>query len=507
MKNTKIIKILLSIVIMIIFIGCGDTTIGNSDNKIKFNNFGITKLSYNDDSDWDAEVQNVFGSEYRVADWNDLKAYYNNGGDLLNLFDNLGLTEYDDFAFVTRDGDKRYSSTRYYFASRHEGHLLAGYLAHENLGNYTISLGSWHKTAQIMVIKKNASHLTANAGTDKSVIVNHSITLIGSGMDSDGTIVSYEWKNGSTVLSTNASFTYTPNKVGKETLTFTVTDDDGNTASDSVVITVNNNQEDIAHLSKGLVAYYEFEGNANDSSGNGNDGTEYGNISYVDGVIGKAGSFDGMSNIKTPIELTGEEKNQYITISFWGIAKDKNHSTFVTNYNFGDGSQSISLNARSAGIVGGFDGHYYSDGFCYKYPIISLDSIKNTTSNCGTENYYKTIYDYGSKPVDFTKWHYYSITYNNKYEKIYIDGTKVIEQELEANLIGGENGVDRYPRNDSNYDRFLNIGMYNNSFSYSQSSLNRIALKGKIDDLRIYNRALNDSEIKELYKIGQVDEP
>jgi len=30
---------------------------------------------------------------------------------------------------------------------------------------------------------------------------------------------------------------------------------------------------------------------------------------------------------------------------------------------------------------------------------------------------------------------------------------------------------------------------------------------GKIDDLRIYNRTLNNSEIKELYKLGQVDEP
>jgi len=70
MKNTKVIKILLSIVIMVMFIGCGNTTninIKNTDNEIKFDNFGITELSYKDDSNWDAEVQNIFGSEYLLS--------------------------------------------------------------------------------------------------------------------------------------------------------------------------------------------------------------------------------------------------------------------------------------------------------------------------------------------------------------------------------------------------------------------------------------------------------
>ncbi len=49
-----------------------------------------------------------------------------------------------------------------------------------------------------------------------------------------------------------------------------------------------------AGINDGLVAHYEFEGNANDSSGNGNNGTEYGGVEYVDGVMGKAGSFDGV---------------------------------------------------------------------------------------------------------------------------------------------------------------------------------------------------------------------
>jgi len=84
----------------------------------------------------------------------------------------------------------------------------------------------------------------ANAGDDKSVTVNQSITLTGSGTDSDGTITSYEWKEGNSVLATTASFSYIPTNVGSHTLTLTVTDDDGVTATDQVAITVNANDSD-----------------------------------------------------------------------------------------------------------------------------------------------------------------------------------------------------------------------------------------------------------------------
>jgi len=40
-----------------------------------------------------------------------------------------------------------------------------------------------------------------------------------------------------------------------------------------------------ADLNEGLVAYYPFDGNANDESGNGNDGIEYGDVRYTTGII------------------------------------------------------------------------------------------------------------------------------------------------------------------------------------------------------------------------------
>jgi hypothetical protein len=54
----------------------------------------------------------------------------------------------------------------------------------------------------------------------------------------------------------------------------------------------------LANLGDGLVAYYPFNGNANDESGNGNHGIVYG-ATIVEDVNGKpmgAYHFDGLSN-------------------------------------------------------------------------------------------------------------------------------------------------------------------------------------------------------------------
>ena len=86
---------------------------------------------------------------------------------------------------------------------------------------------------------------TANAGSDVSVEVNMPITLTGSASsDSDGSIVAYEWKEGSTVLSTAMSFDYTPTTVETHTILLTVTDDDSAIGTDEVVVTVTEPEDD-----------------------------------------------------------------------------------------------------------------------------------------------------------------------------------------------------------------------------------------------------------------------
>ncbi|MGH8551642.1 MAG: PKD domain-containing protein, partial [Methylococcales bacterium] len=73
---------------------------------------------------------------------------------------------------------------------------------------------------------------TDNSGSE-TVILNG-----GASSDSDGTIVSYSWNEGTAKLGNGAQLTL-PLSVGIHNITLTVTDDDADTGSDSMVVIVN----------------------------------------------------------------------------------------------------------------------------------------------------------------------------------------------------------------------------------------------------------------------------
>jgi thermitase len=83
----------------------------------------------------------------------------------------------------------------------------------------------------------------ADAGPDQALTDTdgsgaEGVTLDGSGSsDPDGTIATYEWREGTSVLATGVLPTVTL-ALGAHTLTLVVTDDDGSIGSDNVVITV-----------------------------------------------------------------------------------------------------------------------------------------------------------------------------------------------------------------------------------------------------------------------------
>src|SRR5438045_1722727 len=71
-------------------------------------------------------------------------------------------------------------------------------------------------------------------------------------------------------------------------------------------------------LTNGLVAYWPFDGNANDASGSGNNGTVNGSTLATDrfGNLNSAYSFDGMSSIITvPASSQFDATNH--TLSLW----------------------------------------------------------------------------------------------------------------------------------------------------------------------------------------------
>lgn len=79
----------------------------------------------------------------------------------------------------------------------------------------------------------------ANAGADQSVGVNGNVFFDGSAStDNDGTIVAYEWTENNIVLATTATFSKNDFSAGTHTIQLKVTDSEGLTSIDTVVITI-----------------------------------------------------------------------------------------------------------------------------------------------------------------------------------------------------------------------------------------------------------------------------
>ena len=73
-------------------------------------------------------------------------------------------------------------------------------------------------------------------------------------------------------------------------------------------------------LTNGLVAYYPFNGNANDASGNGNDGTVQGAVPTTDrfGNANSAYAFDGLTDyIELPLNTGNLNGLSRATFSAW----------------------------------------------------------------------------------------------------------------------------------------------------------------------------------------------
>jgi len=82
--------------------------------------------------------------------------------------------------------------------------------------------------------------LYAYAGEDLTLTPGQSVDLSGSGLDTDGEVVRYEWSEDGKTLSTDPALHFQRLNVGTYTLTLTVWDDMGNTATDQITITIAN---------------------------------------------------------------------------------------------------------------------------------------------------------------------------------------------------------------------------------------------------------------------------
>jgi len=204
------------------------------------------------------------------------------------------------------------------------------------------------------------------------------------------------------------------------------------------------------NLEEGLVAYYPFNGNANDESGNGNDGVVHGATLTVDrfGNASNAYEFDGVNDFIQSYNSLNDITNN-ISISIWIKKEDL----------WEDEYQKIILTGTSASNYGVNISQGPND-----YPFyfqINDNSVQVKTN-------YPAI----------NSWVHIVGVYDGTQIKLYIDK--------------GFIGADSYT---------LNVDILNPlriGWGYGVEFFN-----GKIDDIRIYNRALTETEIQQLYDGGE----
>jgi hypothetical protein len=206
----------------------------------------------------------------------------------------------------------------------------------------------------------------------------------------------------------------------------------------------------------GLVGWWPFNGNANDESGNGNNGTVNGATLTSDrfGNNNMAYMFNGNSNKIQVADANSLDFTNNYTVSGWYLTNSLNQL-----------DQAI----LGKGRIGGGTGYQ-----------LLVNSNTNPPKHQFGYNNGAGINGGSTTPVNnsnLTGWHLLTGTYDGSQAKIYLDGllmttvtvTYSLQNSTEPLLFGNET-----------------------------NSLNRF-FNGKLDDIGIWNRALTQQEITDLY--------
>ncbi|MBF0390112.1 MAG: LamG domain-containing protein, partial [Desulfamplus sp.] len=215
-----------------------------------------------------------------------------------------------------------------------------------------------------------------------------------------------------------------------------------------------------ADLNDGLVAYYPFNGNANDESGKGHHGTVTGATLTADrnGKANSAYSFDGVDDYI----FIGKSSNMNIgnnfTISVWYNVKVSSQKPLIEWNNLSGSFPSgvhIWTNVHYSGWPpGGGTGANIVDTSSASHVIKTQDEVLNI-------------------------WRHLVITYEKSYgqSRLYLDG--ILKETENLGSFVPQTTFDLYLGRRPAPDPFY--------------------LDGYIDDIRIYNRALSETEIQTLY--------
>ena len=204
----------------------------------------------------------------------------------------------------------------------------------------------------------------------------------------------------------------------------------------------------------GLVGYWPFNGNANDQSPNGNNGTVNGASLTTDrfGFVNRAYNFNGISDNIKVLDNNTLDLTQTLTLSAWIQPNSSNNEQGI----MGKGKL---VNSTGYALL-----HNVSNP---KKSGISTQNLPNFVSEAFIN----------STQLNNNTWYQLVGTYNGSELKLYINGILVTTTTTSIQLMPN-----------SLTDFFIGCELLNYRF-----------FNGKIDDVGVWNRALTQQEISTMY--------
>lgn len=255
------------------------------------------------------------------------------------------------------------------------------------------------------------------------------------------------------------------------------------------------NDSEINVPTEGLVGYYPFNGNADDASGNGNHGILSGNQNLPElttdrfGRKNKAYEFGGYYNynwIRVP-NSTSLVFDKEFTMSFWIQQSEFAGMNGWMSYTTSDPCFAPLCKAGDGNAT--FPGLYITTSKGNGGKGISVGT-NNSNGNSHNSNCWN--HNMGANKEDYKlgDWLHIALVVNNREKILYLDGIEAARDELNKEAdFSSMNGQDLY------------IGiMAGGNMSYSMSSGAWYPFYGKIDDVRVYRKALNASDINSLFR-------
>ena len=284
----------------------------------------------------------------------------------------------------------------------------------------------------------------------------------------EGKYLSYQWKKNGNILNgeTNATLTITDSNATLHDGNYSVvvSNDFGSVESGEILVDVNTTWS-----TDGLVGWWKFDETngpiAYDSSGNGNDGNLSGGPTWTSGKIGGALHLDGVDDYVKVMHSDELNLVNSFSIALWVKISRKAAS--------GDYTSDQNLISKRLNLVN------YSEAYALK--VFGPDRPNAGRAEFGTNaSTFSPPWHAGSSIFDTNGWYHLTVTIDNQSVKIYINSSTDSESSYTGQLSINEQPI------------FIGI----------KADMTR-AVKGLIDDIRIYNRALSAAEVQALYNLGQ----